>query len=258
MPFIYKIARVIGNSLPHRDSKKIKSIEYVLKKGYCPEDVEQVWFLNKLRDCSESEELRTLLKDFNQKTVELPFSRKKYNKAKSREEKIKAFIGINKARNFALSYCKPYDWLFVLDDTNFFNKKLWKITTQDIERHTEELKPKYFAVPIIRFKPPLKDYDSIPLQEPILAFNKKAPYWFDDTIEFGRGDKVELLLHLGCVTVDNGEGSVTMPTHENKICPRAGKILHVSFSPEEEESLLENRERNRRLGLDAVINELDQ
>jgi len=255
-----RIARVLGNSLPVRDQKKVEAVRYVLENGYLPNNISQIWILNQLRPGSETDELRSLLKETNQATYEIPFDKDRYAAAKTRKEKILAFIGINRARNLALEVSKPYDWLFLFDDTHFFTEPLWAKTVQDFEQQIACHAPlaKQFAVPMLRFRPPLpSNYMDLTPHEPALVFSCDSVMRFDENVEFGNGDKVELLHRLGGVEVETANGTQTVILEGNELCPRIGSVLHVSYSEVDQETHLKPREDARRAGLNTVICELD-
>lgn len=255
-----KIARVIGNSLPFRDDKKLEAIRYVLVHDRTPSFVSQIWVLNQLRDNQETKELRALLEEHDQIMINIPFDVENYQATKTRKEKILAFIGINRARNFAIEACKPYDWLFLFDDTNYFNDDLWHITVQDLEQNIACHTPlaQQYAVPIIRHRGKLqKNYLDLPRNEPQLVFGSQSLARFDESYQFGNNDKVELLHRLGCQSQGTEYGPQTFCAKDNAQCPSIGSVLHVSFSDPKLELDLQPRMAARQRGIDRVIRELD-
>ena len=257
-----KLVRIIGNSLPFRDKDKIKALQYVLNHEWVPSGVPKIWILNQLRPCSESDKIRQILYEHNQSIIEIPFDAEMYKKAKTRKEKILAFIGINRARNYALNHLKNYDWLFLLDDTNYFSGQAWLGTVKGLEgavARTPGLKA--CAIPIARHVGSLTtDPFNLPLNEPVIGFHSTAKVRFDESVCFGNGEKVELLKRLGGETKEVSEKNYQTMCHpDSEICPQVGRVLHVSFSDSalESDEGVNRRIEARKQGIDEVISKLD-
>ena len=258
-----KLVRIIGNSLPFRDQNKIKALQYVLNHEWVPSCVPKIWILNQLRPCFESERIRQVLHAHNQSIVELPFDAERYKKAKTRDEKILAFIGINRARNYVLNHLRNYDWLFLLDDTNYFNDKTWLGTVKGLEgalARTPSLKT--CAIPIVRHVGVLtRNPFNLPINEPVIGFHSTSKERFDESVCFGNSSKVELIKRLGGETKEVSKDNYqTMCQASSVVCPQVGRVLHVSFSNSrlESDEGVNRRVNARKRGIDKVISELDR
>ena len=258
-----KLVRIIGNSLPFRDQNKVKALQYVLNHEWVPSGTPKIWILNQLRPCFESDRIRQVLYEYNQSTIEIPFDADRYRKAETREEKISAFIGINRARNYALETLRNYDWLFVMDDTNYFNDKTWFGTVKGLEGAVNR-RPGLLncTIPIARHVGVLtRNPFDLPVNEPIIGFRSGCDLRFNEDNYFGNNDKSELLKRLGCSTEEVSPGNFqTVCSVDNAKAPLVGRVMHVSLGdPRLESDEGVNRRVNaRKRGIDKVISELDR
>lgn len=256
----FTITRIVGGVLPPRDSEsnRLKALEFTLENDsqclYNGKPARKLWIINRIWQSSFKFEIIKLLDKYDQIFYEIPFSSWHYALAEGFDDKVRAAIEINKARNYGINIARPFLWNILLDDTCFFNDVFWDSFCSDFNRQVEN-KPNqhYFGIPMVRiFKEIPNNYLSLPCWEPQLAFHKDAKILFDEKIPFGKNDKVRLLQYLGYQR-DQNEIAVS-----GDLCSNAGRVFHVSFEDERQENDIKLRLSSRKKSLELLVNYLDR
>lgn len=222
--------RIIGNELPPRDANnsKLACLEWIITNGNL-NNVDNLWVLNNIIDDSYREKVLSLLKD--QEIIEMKLDFRSYHHKKTWDEKVVCAININAARNFGVKHAqKKCDYVICLDQDCYFWQQEWENVKRKINN-----KP-YYAVSSRRIhisKPTLP----APNGEEMLIFRNNSTQYFDETIPFGKADKVELIRRLNC--------------------PNIGWVGHMAFGEEEIEKDVLYRSKMRGISLSLFLEQLD-
>ncbi len=226
----FAIFRIIGNSLPPRHSQDntLRTTSYILENEEEFEGCEKIWVLNKIVDRKDKTSLLNLLRERNQKFIDIPFdvdahfntfldvtgapvalrfSLKEQTvyphiAAQLEEWKIRhksqRLVGINEARNIALKLGRSrYDWSVIADGGVIFSKQGWNNFVVGV---TQEQPNKIAIIQMYRVYEwkSLEDYAPDGSQEePQIAFHRASEEVFDPVRRYGNQNKAELLARLG-------------------------------------------------------------
>lgn len=246
----YTIGRMLGSELPPRDlpGSRIRSLQFVLENEPDLPNCRKIWVLNQIHQKSVKDAMVGLLKDHGQEFHELQFDRREYARQKTRDDKIRCAININKARNMIISLGSEFT--FVFDGDCFFTPLLWQETIQELEADQSK---QYYGVPCIRLTGSIpEDYRSMKKWEPMVVVRSDAEMRFDESLPFSKNDKVEFLRRLGYQR-EKGETALA-----GDLCKNIGCLLHISFSDEETETDLKTRMRLRDESIDRLLNQIAQ
>jgi len=224
------IARILGNDLDevHGKGQTVKNLKFTLENENLGENVEYIYFLNRIVDKSQKYDIVALLKKHKKKYVNIPFDIRKFRKmygnfylrlayhnalvkyktidkynyrkiAKTLMQYNLYLINNNGSRNYALNYMKKNskaEWLFILDSNSYFTRKDFDNIISKIEKETE-----YLIIPTIKVDTfnlmQGEDYFS-ELRgnyygEGSIAFHKNSKLNFNERIPYGASPKAELL-----------------------------------------------------------------
>ncbi len=230
-PESFFLCRIVGNDLVPRHTlgQSRTNVLFTLEHEPELEGCEKFWILNRIIDECELAAITSLLDQWNQKYLSIPFDLGEYAKIgfdysrvppgadkpqqllsyRTRERleiltalrrlKNNAAINNNGARNTALALGKTRArWVLPWDGNCFLTQGAWRSIRETVLRRA---RLPYFIVPMARmvdnsqllqdgFLPDAKD-------EPQIIFRNDAQQRFDENYPYGHRPKVELLWRLG-------------------------------------------------------------
>jgi hypothetical protein len=235
--------RILGNEMPPRDVeggrmavlRKILDDEVVLKGA------QRMWLLNRILDDEYRTRTASLLSDYEQPYVVIPFD-------KSLKPTVSAMRGpgvaINTARNTAINLGHAIaPWSVVLDGDCFFEDESdW----EEVSCAMEARQTDYISIPHVRS-------GCTKLGEPMLAFHRNSKLRFDESLLFGDLDKLELCFRLGHDTTPR---SGHLKLESGATTKVVGKVVHYPTGPVEVEMQLEVREPARLVSFQGLADRL--
>jgi hypothetical protein len=248
----YAITRIIGNELPPRDAvgNRVRSLRFILDNEPAFPDCSKIWVVNQVEDDETRGQILQLLKPYQVEVLRL--NQAKFRQCKTFDEKVIEAINVNKARNIGIDISKDYRFTFLFDGDCFFTQQLWDMTLADIAQDRES--HKYYGVPGVRI------VESIPanplaerMWEPSMVFRDDATLRHDETIPFGKSERLEFMKRLGYVS----KAGITKLEHE-KLCKNVGCLLHISFNESVIESDLGQRMNAREESIRRFVKLLEQ
>lgn len=255
----FSIFRILGNETPPRDrpNARLETLEFILKNEPDFPNTVKCWVLNCIHDRERREHIAAMLTKRGMYFVIISFFRKKYLEAKNRSDKVVEVVGINRARNIAITHghCIS-DFTFVLDGDCMFSENLWNKTTQEIQIDQRLNKNrKYYSVPSSRatFEHVKTTDKPMLLAEPMLVFRHDSSDYFNEKIPFGEGDKLKFLYELG----HNQEPHKHHLLLHEKFCKSVGMVHHVTGSNYEIELDQKRRTQLRNESIDKLIWQVD-
>lgn len=255
----YSIFRIFGNELPPRDEpgSRLRVLQFILDNEPEFANTNKCWVVNCIADREQRDLICKMLADRNMYYIVLPLWREKYNSAKNRSEKIVHAIGINRARNFAITHGHLLsEFTFVMDGDCFFTQGLWDKTIKELENDQRVNRHrKYYTVPTSRstFDHALKSDEPMHLAEPMNVFRHDSEMLFDEKIAFGDGDKLMLLFKLNHSKEFGKHHILTDET----LCKSVGMSHHVTGSSYEIELDTKLRITLRNQSIDNLLQQID-
>jgi len=222
----FGLYRILGNDLPprHGTEQTLMNTQWMLENEFDPENTEKVFILNRIFNPEKLENLKRLLTDAKKEYIELPFEIEKFRALKTDLDRIKYVTNVNPARNYCLldGARRNFDVILPLDGACYFPRQGWYAFEEVVWSMPDV---GYFAIPMARVGtlqealidgvPQLRERYVIGdravygMREPQLAFTKHADRTFNETLPYGRVDKVELLWKLGIAGAwDNWEPQI--------------------------------------------------
>jgi hypothetical protein len=256
----YSIFRILGNETPPRDDSdaRLRTLEFILDNEPEFPNAIKYWIINCIHDKERRELICKMLSDRNMCYDVVHFCLEKYLKAKNRSEKVVQIVNINKARNLAISHgILISNFTFVLDGDCFFSQNLWKKTYQDIEQDQIANKNrKYYSIPInrVNFDHVLVSDEPKLLAEPVIVFRHDSNLRFDESIPFGKADKLNLLYKLG----HSQESDKHHILVKDDLCKSVGMVHHVTASDYEIEINPKKRMQLRKESIDRLILQVEE
>lgn len=237
IPPKFLIIRILGNALPprHDIGNTLETTRFILQHEPRFPSSKRLWITNRIVEAEEKAALRALLQSHGEEIHDIPFNAASHFNAfldlsgvpdglrtGSSEEfsmdgnsvrieawlirhKSQHLIGINQARNYALSIGRAQaDWTLVLDGGTMFDSDGWTEFTNGVK----DGKDKTVAlIDLIRtdhwtpdkIKPSfINDHgENFKREEPQMAFHKKSTDLFDERLRYGDRNKSELICRLG-------------------------------------------------------------
>tara|TARA_R110000751_G_C13672747_1_gene470457 strand:- start:78 stop:833 length:756 start_codon:yes stop_codon:yes gene_type:complete len=208
------IWRIIGNDMPPRDApgSRLHALEYILLNEPTLKQAKKLWLLNRILDDDYRKQVAELLARYSQPYIAVPFD-------KSLEPTVDVMrgegININAARNLSVKLGHALAaWSVVLDGDCFFEtEEDWNVVLEEMEKDSF----KYLSVPSQRM-------GGSALGEPMLAFHRESDLRFNETLKFGKSEKLELLFRLGHDDTPNS-GHLKISGNATKVL---GKVVHFS------------------------------
>ena len=275
----YGIFRIIGNDLKRNATgRTIQNLEFILAHETDFPNCMKTWILNRILDPEVERRLIEAIEVRAQRFFRIAHDREAAAApASSRRERICTVIGINQARNVALSEGrKQFDWTLPFDGHCFIPDAGWD---EFIEIASAAERP-YIVIGMERvqtYRDALlsgtrpkceelwegKGWSAV---EPQLAFHHTSTSTFDESLPYGDRDKAELLVRLGVPGIWHewerpGESSIRIESTSNAEC--AASFVHAGFvirlpsgRPEADTNPL-TRVLLRNIGLARLIARLD-
>jgi hypothetical protein len=228
------VARIIGNELPPRDEEgsRIKSLQFILDNEKIKAD--RIWVLNRIHETERLDTFKKMLS--GEENFVIPFVAKDYLKCRVSNKKIHYTTNINSARNFAFrNGIAGRDFVFVLDGDCFFESEMYEEATREIEEDQKINDMRYYGISTVRIESSLQERT-----EPMLIFRNDADQFFDETIPFGRADKIEFVNRIGLKLL------------------KKSHVSHKSFSPSFIEDDVIVRMRYRSSSLSRLVLNIDE
>lgn len=231
----FVIYRMIGNELWPRDRKNSKAavFKYIFQNESNFHNCSKIWVLNRIYDMTYYKFVTNILHKYNVEYLNLPFCREDFLACKTKKDKILYFTGINEARNLALKEGRRnYTYTFVLDGDCFITDTNWDAI---VHRVTEDQKTKtlenYYSFPVYRMhlknKKLVNVHTRLFKEEPQICFHRFSDILFDANIQYGRGDKADLLLRLG-FRREKPNSNYYYP--DEKSCSEVTPLYHIANS----------------------------
>lgn len=220
----YLIIRILGNDLEslHGSDQTYTNLEFTLKYEDDFPETDKIFIINRIVDIEKKNRIISLLNKHNVKYEDIPFDIEEFNKLSKINHisysEIKSMdkntlvatlvdhnlylVNNNGARNYALMYGKKnnYDWTFVLDSNSYFTYESYNQIISNIDNDSE-----YIIISQKRLKDGNLDnimvcdessIDSLPDQEPQIAFKNTSKYMFNPDLPYGLAPKAEFLTAL--------------------------------------------------------------
>jgi hypothetical protein len=255
----FSIYRILGGELPPRDKPGIRmeTLKFILEKEPSFPNTHKSWLLNAIPDEEYLRSLCGMLQSYGADYRILHLDRLSYNAAQSIEDKILQAIPINKARNMAFSLGKEVArFTAILDGDCYFDKDTWEMMSRFIKRDQHRNSSlQYYAVPHIRssIEHVTNNEPLGSLGEPMLIMRDDALIGFDESIPFGKQDKLNLLYKLGyCREPMKGHVLVT-----EGLCKTVGHVHHLATGDELTETDVRHRIRLRKESVENLLRSLD-
>ncbi len=284
----YGVARILGNDLNgmHGENQTYDNLKFTLQHEKLGNDVEVIYFLNRIVNIKKKKELIDLLHRYRQKFVDIPFDYRRFNRMYSQVKNRKLLLEVEKmrlnewnyriaskrlkkynlmlinnngSRNFALNYMKQrkrYKWIFILDSNSYFIEKDFEEIKKNL---TDDLDVAYF--PLIRVKNNkevlTENLDKYPLYEGQLAFKSNTNITFNEELPYGGAPKAELLrvLNIPGPWKDWLDNVRTYGIQDRKKIECKWKIISkmIRLSANSKEYGIKNNQINRINGLISLI-----
>ncbi|WP_438766451.1 alginate lyase family protein [Kushneria sp. TE3] len=228
----FVLFRIIGNDLypRHKKGQSRENLRFILEKEQPLENCIRYWLVNRIVDADEEQQILSLLEEFDQQWVRIPFNTKEYQNIgldmsclpesgylASREfmalddekrnrvmtamyrHKNNYVMNNNGARNKALKEGKKLaKWVLPWDGNCFLTPRAWRRIREDI---LEKPWLQYFVVPMTRVQNNDQlindNFQPDAVEEPQIVFRHDSSNLFDESFCYGRRPKVELFWRLG-------------------------------------------------------------
>jgi len=248
----FAISRVLGNELTPRDlpGSCIKTLKFILSTE--PKFCRRIWIINHVHSKDLRSQYIDLLKEYNEEYEEIKFNKRKYKTLQDYNSQVTYAININHARNYGFKITRRFaEFTFIFDGDCFFDKAAWEITTNEIV-NSDSLP--YYGVPGIRITGSVpKSIENHRLWEPSLVFRHNTKALYNESVPFGKSERIELMKKIGYSIKPN---KLPMPEDET-LCKNVGYLFHISFSEEELETDLRARIKTRNKSINNLLKELN-
>lgn len=233
--------------MPPRDAPdaRLKTLKFVLDNEPSFPDTFKGWIVNTIHDSDRRKLIEDILVERNQFYVTIPFEKSKFLSAVTRDEQIRYAVNINYARNCAIRYGHNISkYVLVMDGDCFFSTNLWNRFTREID-----VDKVYHSIPTSKstFEHSISSDDPMLLAEPMVAFRYDSDKFFDESLPFGKRDKLSLLYELGHIR-RNGRLIAA-----GQLCKSAGMVHHVSAGDYDVEVNRSLRNELREQSLDRLL-----
>jgi hypothetical protein len=124
----WAIVRILGNELPPRDEpdSRVGTLGYILQnEGNLPY-AHKLWVLNRVVNPKLQEAYAMMLWGYHEhRVLDIPWVQEEYCRAETFEQKMKACININHARNRAINWAHSlgYEWVMVMDGLDVVHQR---------------------------------------------------------------------------------------------------------------------------------------
>jgi hypothetical protein len=243
----WAIVRILGNELPPRDEpdSRVGTLGYILQnEGNLPY-AHKLWVLNRVVNPKLQEAYAMMLWGYHEhRVLDIPWVQEEYCRAETFEQKMKACININHARNRAINWAHSlgYEWVMVMDGDCMWLEEDWMLFISEHQRNPGQPPYHYLTVPSARAT--LEGRELMVgnrLAECMIGFHRNSVLRFDEDLMFGQSDKQMLLRKLG--------HSILGYENQAKVAPDAltacySRVIHIGTG-----DLLTEHDVNRRVRL---------
>jgi hypothetical protein len=201
----FALVRVLGNDMPplHSETQTLDNLRFLLEHEPALEGCTKHFILNRIADEDRFEELRRILEAAGHVPDVIPFDEDEYSALESAEERSFYLTNNNSARNRALELGRARaDVVLPFDGQIFVPLGGWAELRAAALAHPD---CPAFVVPMARLLDNAEALSSERVRreeergpsEPQLAFGRTFTDRFDESIPYGRGPKIDLLMRLG-------------------------------------------------------------
>ncbi len=290
--------RILGNDLPprHRLGQTLENLQFILEYEPSLPGCEKRWVVNRIVSEEQEKAVITLLEDYQQKYIYLPFVKQEYFSIgfdcqcfaetdyfhseayqqlspemqaraidRTYHHKILYTMNINFSRNTALREGRSLArWVMPWDGNCFLTESAWEQILEGVETGGQM---KYLVVPMTRVlnnQDLLKqNFEPNPVEEPQIIFRQDAREEFNERVRYGHYSKIELLWRL---QVPGYWDAWQWDPWDNLDCqesPEAGQFISIGWvarlfsGVKDSEQDAENRAQKRRQGIRDFLNNLD-
>lgn len=290
--------RILGNDLPprHRLSQTLENLQFILEYEPCLSACEKRWIVNRIVNEEEEKAAITLLENYHQKYIHIPFIKQEYSSIdfdfqcfsqsdyfhteeyqqlseemqaraidRTYHDKILYTMNINACRNAALQEGRSLaKWVMPWDGNCFLTESAWEQILKGVE--TCE-KIKYLVIPMTRVVNNQdllrQNFEPYPVEEPQIIFRQDAREEFNEMLRYGHYSKIELLWRIRVPGYWDAWQWDPWDNLDWQESPEAGKFKSVGwvarlFSGVKEcEQDAKNRAQLRRQGIRNFLDNLD-
>jgi len=197
--------RILGNDLPprHSSSQTEDCLKFTLTNEPPLRNCEKRFLLNKIVDAAKRKRIQAMISEAGLRADEIKFDWDVYKAQTSDLKKLEYVTNLNLAKNFTINQ-GLHDGRIVLpfDGQTYFTEDGWEAFSSDISTAPDAA---FYIVPMHRImnndellKYTVKRENELHgITEPQVAFTRKSDIRFNESIGYGKGNKVELLMRLG-------------------------------------------------------------
>ena len=211
----FDLWRILGNDLPprHSESQTEDNVDFILERESAFENCRKLFLLNRIIDPEKEKRLHIKLSSAGHRVIAMKFEREKFISLDSMQARAHYLTNVNYARNYCveLSLSEGADVVCPMDGGMYFTYAGWDGFSQIAKENSRD---GYFAfvtwrllsyadvldttiLPQFKSEYYFGDQVSCGLTELQLALTRHADQRFDESLMYGRADKVEFLYRLG-------------------------------------------------------------
>ena len=263
----YTICRIIGGDLPPRDEPggRLRALACMLENEPPLPAARKLWIVNHVHDVDTRRRTIEMLQAAGAGHVVLDFDSRRYQRARTRRERLCRALEINAARNLALRIAGGHrernatHFVLPLDGECFFTAEAWRRFSSDVSADQQRRPERqYYSLPMYRVKScpeniAAADVSTMTPQEPQLAFRHDATLRFDESLPWGERNKLALLIKLGHV---QGRGAAEFSPAQ-PCCASAGYVFHLATCATKSDFHLQLRAALRNKAASRLLARLD-
>lgn len=197
--------RTLGNDMPplHSPTQTVDNLRFILDHEPPLESCSRHFILNRIVDPARLELLRTMLSRAGYEPRIVPFEEGAFRALADDDQRRAYLTNNNPTRNLSLDLGSAIaDYVLPFDGQLFMTQHAWKQIRADVAAHPD---CPAFVVPMTRLlhndealQPGRVHRDEFGgPSEPQILFSSRCPERFDETIPYGAGPKMEMLIRLG-------------------------------------------------------------
>jgi hypothetical protein len=260
--------RTLGNDSPplHSPTQTVDNLRFILEHEPRLEGCVKHFILNRIVDPARVELLLKILSGAGLMSHVVPFDRHAFQSLPGDEERWAYLTNNNPARNLALELGAALaDFVLPFDGQIFMTQEGWNQIRAEVAAHPG---CPAFVVPMTRLL--MNDEALSPSRinrdemngpsEPQLLFSSRCPERFDETIPYGSGPKMEMLIRLGVPGGWNKFGSPYWRSLQARPrspfagqCLKAGYVYRLASGNAVASMTREMRSRTRRESIESMI-----
>lgn len=270
--------RILANDLPprHPQNQTEDNLKFILENERSFLRCDKFFLLNRIVHADKREKLIRLLDKHHYRYYEIPFIADEFRRLRTDQEMVQYFTNLNPARNFCIekSFRMAYQYAMPFDSGSYLRPDGWLPIQEEIEKSAP-----YVVVPQARalsdeicFSRELPDLyeeytvgrDKIrALRELTVVFSDRSDVFFNENLQYGDVDKVELLWRLGLNneawkewnTKALRESQSHLSKHIGNI-PTAGFVIRLPSQNAEADSCNLARGQQRAQGIQNLLSSL--